>query len=319
LYPIVCSEDGIPYLRTFDPQDYRRLIVFSLEEKSVHRYSIDSIPNLYDVDVMSYFAGSNTIGIVVHATRDDRKSPQKMILGPGLPSRDVYPGEHHAYLVELDRSSGSYKRTVDLPASYRFWRVAELSDGSFLALAYDTTNSVPRLLILDSDGKIVRTLEIPQSMSSTPQLQQGLSGDMLKRVMAQSSMSWWNFAQVRHRILIYQMRTRLPVLEVGPGGIVREVPLRVPQGYELNGVVSANDRWLMQYRKEGMPDDGAVDARPETKNFVLYEVDPNDGSLKRQIDLVTGRHFDIACEQDGVLIGFSMDEKFLRITAEIGR
>ena len=110
------------------------------------------------------------------------------------------------------------------------------------------------------------------------------------------------------------------MLEVGAGGAVREVPVSAPKGYTLHGVVPANDRWLMRFKKDGLDDQGkAVDAHAENGNFVLYELDPNDGSLKRQIDLVTGTDFEISCEVDGSLIGFLASEKLMRVTAEIGR
>ena len=76
----------------------------------------------------------------------------------------------------------------------------------------------------------------------------------------------------------------------------------------------------MRYRRDGLPDIGEVDTRPESKNFVLYEVNPSDGTLKSRIDLEGTRHFDVACEHDGALIGFSMEgEKVLRLTADLPR
>ena len=101
---------------------------------------------------------------------------------------------------------------------------------------------------------------------------------------------------------------------------MREVPLEAPRGYTLANVISASDRWIMRYRRDGLSEIGQVDTRPESKNFVLYEVNPSDGTLKSRIDLEGTRHFDIACEQDGALIGFSMEgEKVLRLTADLPR
>ena len=66
-----------------------------------------------------------------------------------------------------------------------------------------------------------------------------------------------------------------------------------------------------------MPDGQQIGARPEAKNFIFYEVNPSDGSLKSQIDLVTDRRFEIACKQDSSLIGFAMEsDKLLRISAD---
>ena len=181
------------------------------------------------------------VGLLVHATTDDKKSPNQVSYGPGFAPVDVYPGVHHDYLVEFDRD-GNYKKTVELPAEYRFWRIGALVDDSLLALAYDRTNSVARFLLLDSGGKIIRPLELPSQMRDNPELTQGESGEVLNQARAESSLSWWLFAPARHRLLLYQAHSKAPLLEVGAGGVVREVPLEAPKGYVLNAVIPSNDR-----------------------------------------------------------------------------
>jgi hypothetical protein len=201
-----------------------------------------------------------------------------------------------------------------------FWRVEALEDDSLLALAYDRVNSVPRLLVVDTDGKIIRTLAVPQGLTQNPQLKEGSSGDFLRQAKAEQTMSWWQFAPVGKKVLLYQARSHAPLLEVGEGGAVREIPLDAPKGYTLENVIPANDRWLMMFRRDSLETEGkTVDAHAESGNFVLYELDPNDGSLKRQIDLAASGDFEFSCEMDGSLIGFLTSEKVMRVTAEIGR
>ena len=53
---------------------------------------------------------------------------------------------------------------------------------------------------------------------------------------------------------------------------------------------------------------------------MLYEVNPSDGSLKRQIEIQARKNppFAISCEQDGVFTSFSMDdERVILQTAEL--
>jgi hypothetical protein len=317
--PLICSPEGIPFVTVPNLSDFRKNTVYSLDAKGGHAFAANAIPDLYDIHTQGYFVGDSMVGLLVRATRDDKKAAKKITVIPGSPPWDVYVGAHHEFLLEFDRS-GNYKKTVDLPTAYHFWRVAELADDSLLALAYDGVNSIVRLLLLDSGGQIVRPLEVPAKMADSPDLRRGESGEDIVRMQAESAMSWWLFAPARHKILLYQARSKSPVLEVGAGGVVREVPLEAPRGYTLANVISASDRWIMRYRRDGLSDFGEVDTRPESKNFVLYEVNPSDGTLKNQIDLEGTRHFDIACEQDGALIGFSMEgEKVLRLTADLPR
>jgi hypothetical protein len=220
--------------------------------------------------------------------------------------------------VEFDRA-GNYKATVEPPDRYSFRRFAELPDGDLLALGYDRANAVARLLLLDSGGQMIRELQIPAGMQNNPELRQGETGGDLNRARAETSLSWWLFAPARHKVLLYVAHSKAPILEVGAGGAVREVPLEAPKGYVLDSVVPANDRWIMRFRREGLSVGGEMDARPQTRNFVYYEVNPEDGSLRRQLEIASGPGFGIACEQDGVLTGFSVspDSKYLRMTADI--
>jgi hypothetical protein len=318
--PVLCGSDGTPYVSVFDPKDPRSRTLYSLGEAGGRAFTTAAAPGLYDITLMSQFVGDGVIGFLVNATSDDTKKPNRAPVVPFSPSPYLYTGEHHSFVVEFDEENAQFKRTVEIPKQYMFWRVAALEGNSLLVLAYDRVNSVPRLLVVDTDGKITRTLEVPQSLTQNPQLQEGTSGDFLRQAKAETTMSYWEFAPVRKKVLLYQRGSHAPVLEVGAGGAVREVPVSAPKGYTLHGVVPANDRWLMRFKKDGLDDQGkAVDAHAENGNFVLYELDPNDGSLKRQIDLVTGTDFEISCEVDGSLIGFLASEKLMRVTAEIGR
>jgi hypothetical protein len=245
----------------------------------------------------------------VNATKDDKHSVESYYALPGISTKKTprYTGEHHEYLVEFGRD-GNLKSVLDLPVAYHFHRVAALSNGELLALAYDRTNAVARLLLLDSNGQVVRALVVPSEMQDSPGLVQGQSGPAINRARAETSLSWWLMAPVRQSLLLYQAHSASPVLEVGVGGATREVPLEAPKGYVLDGVVPANDRWIMRYRRQGLSDSGQIDARPEAGNYVLYEVNPSDGSLKTELDTGTGPLFNIACEQDGVITAFSVSE-----------
>ena len=316
--PILCSPAGIPLVPFIEPSDFGPQTVYSLDPKGGHAFSVKSIPGLYDINsIHGYFASDSLVSILVNGTKDDKTAPNTISMGPGLPPRHIYIGEHHDYLVEFD-SGGNYKEALELSDKYKFRRVAMLPDDTFVALAYDQASAVPRLFRLDSGGQITGSIQIPGAMQASPELVAGQSGDVSQQVNAESSLSWWLFVPTRHRVLLYQAHTNSPVLELGAGGAVREVPLQSPKGYALDEVVSANDRWIMRFRKTSLSDSGAIDANPETKNFLLYEVDSADGTLRREIDVKGGVFYSIACEQDGVFTAFSVDgEKVNLETADL--
>jgi len=318
--PVICSPSGIPFVTFIEPTDFGPQTIYSLDPKGGHAFSVKTIPGLYDTNfIHGYFVSDSVVGILVRATKDDKVAPNTVSMGPSLPARHVYTGEHHDYLVEFDKS-GNFKKTLELPERYEYRRLAALPDDTLLALAYDPANLVPMLLLLDSGGNVIRTLQIPAEMVTSPEIVAGQSGDIGKQINAAGSLSWWIFAPTRKRILLYQAHTKSPVLEVGAGGAVREVPLHSPKGYVLDGVLSANDRWIMRFRRESLSDSGAIDARPEANNYVLYEVDSSDGSLRRKIEVDRGLFHSIACEQDGVFTAFSVDgDKVTLETADLAR
>ena len=318
--PILCSPDGVPFVDFPQPPDFMEHALFALDPNKAITFATKAIQGLYDISFKGYFVSPAVVGLLVHATSDgQQKGSSTFTIVPGAPSRAIYPGEHSDYIAEFDRA-GNYKQVLKLHAGYTFVKVAVLPDDTLLALAYERANAVAQLLLLSSEGQIIRPLELPSQMKDSPQLKLGETGGELNRVRAESSLSWWLFSPTRQRVLLYQAHSKSPVLEVGAGGVVREVPLQAPRGYLLDGVISANDRWIMRYRKESLSDSGQIDTRPEAKNYALYEVDPLDGRLKTQIDVGSGPLFSISCEQDGLITAFSMEgDKIIRKTADLPR
>lgn len=317
--PISCSPDGVPFVNFPQPPDFMSNVVYSLDPNGAKAFSVHQASDLYDPIFQGYFVGSSVVGILVHATKDGKKASYSMTIVPGMPARDVYPGEHHDYLVEFDKN-GLLKKVVDLPTSYHFWRIAELGDGNLLSLAYDQVNSVARLFLMDPDGEIIRPIELPAEMTETHELVQGQSGGMLNQARAESSMSWWLFALVGPKVLLYKAHSKAPLLEVGPGGAVRVVPLETPKGYTIEDVIPSTNRWIFRFRKDGIPAKSETDARPDADNYALYEFNQSDGTPLRRIHIAKGPVFSIACERNGVLTGFSMaGEKMLLKTADLPR
>jgi len=319
--PVLCSADGIPYVSFLDIGNLGMQTVTSLDPKGGHVFSAQAAQGLYDINnIQAYFVAQSFVGLLVNATKDSTKSSQTINLGKGIPPRAVYTGEHHDFLVEFSLD-GNFKTAVELPDSFHFWRITALPDDSILVLGYDRINARPHLVILDSGGEIKRTLQIPAQMDEDPVLAQGQAQeDMVKQSLAESSLSWWLFASARQKTLMYQAHKNVPILEVGAGGVVREVTIEHPKGYAIETILPSNDRWLIRYRKEGLADSGEIDLSPKARNYVLYEVDAADGSLKRRIEIADGQFYSATCEKDGAVTAFTIDQdKINLLSADLGR
>jgi hypothetical protein len=218
-------------------------------------------------------------------------------------TRTAYSGEYHDYILEYDRK-GQYRTRVKLPDNYSFRRVAGLGDDSFLAVAYERANSVPRLFVIGADGTITRSIELPPSISTDDILKTGTSGDLRDRIVAEMSLSQWAFAAARGRLLLYKAGLRSPVFEVTETGGTREVPIAYPDGYALDAIIPSDQRWLMRLRSTSTDQGASV-----LPKFAVYELSPSDGSLMRQIVVDQSWVFGLACDGNGELTSISSDPK----------
>lgn len=322
LAPILCSPDGVAFVAVLNPPSYRANAVRSLDPGKSQVFSIDSVPGLYDMSFLGFFPGASIVGLLVDATADSTQSQYSLESPAGVTvgSGRGFRGEHHEYLAEFGRD-GTFKTTVELPREISFHRVGELPDGNIVAIGYDRTNRVARLLLLDSAGQLLRPLQIPAKMQDSAELRSGEVGGILSRGRAETSVSWWLLAPVGGNLLLYVARSKYPILEIRSGGGTREVQVQMPPGYLLDGIVSANDRWIVRYRKENFPERGEVSRRDETGNYVFYEINPADGALMTRLELASSPGLGIACEKDGELFGFSVtqDSKYLLWKAAIPR
>jgi hypothetical protein len=318
--PVVCSADGVPYVSFIGAKSSVIQSVTSLDLKGSHAFSTQQIQGLYDIgSIGGVFVTDSMVGLRITATKDPTKSPQTIDMGKGIPPRDVYPGKHQFFLAEFDLN-GNFTKTVELPEELYIRRLAALPDDSLLALGYDLINARPHLMILDSGGERKRDLQIPAMMDENPAFAEAASGDWRQRNQALSTLSSWQFAWARNKVLLFQAHSSAPILEVGAGGAVREVTIEHPKGYGIDGVLPSNDRWLIRFRKDGLSDTGKISMNPNDKNFVLYEVDPVDGSLRRQIAMEMWNLFSASCEKDGTITAFTTDQGAVNLlTADLGR
>jgi len=303
--PIICSSDGVPFVDFPLPPDYMAQAIYTLSSKKATKFSTDTVPDLYDIIPKGYFVGESDVGILVHATRDPKRASYTIVIVPGSAGRPVYQGEHHDYIVEFDMD-GAYRRTVDLPTSVEVLRVAALPDDNLVAVAYDNVNRVARLLLLNPEGELIRPLQIPSQMENETRLQEGQTGGELNRVKAAASLSWWLMVPSRHKLVLYVAHSSGPFLEIGAGGVTREVPIERPPGFMIDAPISSSNRWIVRFRDDN-PADFEFNSRAKSGNFRLYEVDPGLGTLVRRIAVNDGSLLSIACEKDGVFTAFTDD------------
>ena len=275
---------------------------------------------IYDAHFLAFFPGKSELYVLVNATQnsDEALNDTSKHIDPNLAGSGS--GERHDFLLKFDRS-GRYENSIQLPDKFRFRRFAVLEDGTFVALAVDRVTAAVRLPMLNSDGKIARYLPLPSALKSSPNEPPANLGKASAVVSAWISISDWNFAPVRHKILLFATDIN-QVLEIGPDGVTREVYITIPKGYFFDSVVSSSDRWLFHVPRQAEWEPGKVGGgRLLTSDYTLYEVDFNDGRFIRELKGSPLPNMGIGCERDGVFTGFSIgrDSKYILWTAELPR
>jgi hypothetical protein len=303
----LCSSEGVLFLETPIPPNYRDRRVVSLEEHGGHSFNPGSAPNLYDSRMLSFFPGDTSVAILVRATSDSSESDVSMKSPAGVATtKHVKAGEHRNFILQFDRE-GNYKSTVDLPSTYEFKRFAELPSGEFLALGYDPVNIVPTLQVINSDGQSVRRIEVPGYMLEEPTQKQAQNGGDLERMKASTDISFWRFVSSMKKVLLYRPNSDEPVLEVSSGGATREVHIETPVGFELDGLVPSADTWIARFRRKGLADSDLAKPSSEGDDYLLFKLNPADGSLVAKLNYTGTSIFGIACEAAGLVSSFSVD------------
>jgi len=265
------------------------------------------IADLHDITVFGIFPTDHALGVLVRASK---KSP-----GPHLPggsAAGIPWSDYHNFIALFDRS-GQYKEAVQLPVDYMLNHFAILSSGEYLISGYDKLNSTPRLLFLDRSGNILRSLEIPSARNfaeknahSEPFDSEKAAGQLLGSIL---------FTRYKDDILVWRMNSDDPILDVGPGGAVREVAITPPAMSVFVDMVPANDRWVAHFRSATEQENSAYNQTA----YSYYEVNPQNGSLSSKLIQEGDIPSSLSCESDGgTYLSFkkSQDNKLIVLGAK---
>ena len=317
--PVLCAQDGTAYFGSPEPPTYLERTVYSLNSTEQRVFTYRDLQELHEPHFRGFFPGVSATFVLVNATQDsDPSLDTVMPKGAVSPSED-FADNRHDFLLKFE-NSGRFLRAIQLPDELRFYRFAELEDGSFVAMGIDRASAAARLSLLTSDGKIVRDLPPPPGLAVSSNLPEGKIADRRALAAASSRLTTWFFAPVRHKVLLYATGIDAPVLEISPDGVTREVQIAVPKGFSIDGFVSSNDLWLVRYARKIAAEFGKpVIRRSANGDYFLYEVDFNDGRFRRELSMASIPNLGIACEQGGMLTGysFSRDSKYIPFTASL--
>ena len=309
-----CAPDGVIFMKMAVPPLYRERTVVALRDSNGgNGFSLSSMPqSLHGVALVDYFPSDSDVAILVTATKESSQSDlhARTLDGKEVSAGRGFHGEFHNYIVIFDKN-GSYESLIDLPESEDFLKMARTESGEFILLGFSRVNHAADLDLFTDSGQFIRNLQLPQGALDPPPLSQSGTEDSADPNRALTALGLWEFVSTKGGILLFRPGRIDSLHEITSTGVIRKVRLEVPKGYQLDGFVPSNDRWIALFRRIGLDEKGPIDAGAASGNFVMFDVNPLDGSLRTQLKIPDEYTvFDVACESDGELTIVTVDDKF---------
>jgi len=254
-----------------------------------HTFPLDQpTAQLFDVREIDHYASESSVIFLIKAARENKPVKQTYAKPDGTEGEFTRnSAERNYYIVIFDRD-GNYQKTIQLDVGFQVQQIGAFPNGVFLAFGYDDATHAPKLVMLKEDGTLLRFLQIPKG--DVPESMLGTKEGSGKGAAVYIAPA--QFVPVEpHSILVVQNKTSFPLLEVNEGGVIRAIPLKLPKGTQVEGLIVSNSNL---YARVSPGDDGSI-----------YEIGAQDGVVLRRFQLENGRSgSSVACVHDGKFLSF---------------
>jgi hypothetical protein len=300
--PMGCTPDGAVFVDPWQPSAPETGVVSfakAHDTYTVTTFAMNQISDVHDAHLRdAYPTESLLVMLLVNGTRDDAMSTSKRVVV--VPStgeqyeHDVKSGARNDYVATFDRQ-GNYKEAVELDLPFKPRRIAVFSSGLYLLIGSDTEHK-PRFAFVNADGSLQRLLDTEKPMHGWEEMidASGVShgaptDEFLARVPPQFGLS--QIVSFHDKLLFVWPGLRW-ILEISPSGVLRRVPIHVPQGKVIDRFVPSDKMWYASFKESG------EDYRTDQQTIV-YEINPLDGMPIRRFDTAPEYVTGIICEHEG--------------------
>jgi hypothetical protein len=278
----VCSSSSSCYaLFALDPTKGFEVVIdgFSASGKS-HITDPGAIEGLSYVHILDFAPKDGGVAVLLHASISKNGSVgQKLVPKPSTQPEAASLKESGDYVALFD-GEGRLQEFNRLSLRLRPVKLAHLGSERFLVLGIDPANHQSAMAIVTSSGEFVRLIQTEDRLPDGDELLAGMkqkivpadAPERMREVGMTAALSRWQFGYAGGRLLLLDPAGENSVIwSISPGGDVRKISLKVPQGATPMSIVSSTDAWLVRAFFPG--DVGA-----------LLEFDPDNGTVRRQID-----------------------------------
>jgi len=250
-----------------------------------HEFRLDQLHDLDDAKQKTHYATDSELAMLVIAAPEDKEGKESFVTSDGVKHEvAANVAERHDYLVIFDRD-GTYRKTIQLDDAMALLRVGVFASGNLLAFGFDRVDRSPKLALFNSDGSLLRFLEIPKGDVPTSMLRSQDSEGKGPAVFVAPT----QFVPYRDSIIVVQNETRFPLLDVNEAGAVRAIKPKLPQGVRVDSLI---------------PSDANLYALGEGKDHSIFELNAEDGSVVRRLQTEKAEDTVVGCVHDSKFLSF---------------
>ena len=298
--PYQVSGDGAVFVNMMEAKT-AETILYEIDGDTSHTFDFSSVRDMSDIQVLDYFPSDTHVLFLVSAASAPQAAGSDV--SKSLEKQRSTSNRHQQFFLEFDRT-GQYRRSIRPEVYFSITRIAVLSSGPIIASGYDQGIQAPRMVLLDTDGKVLRNLN--QSITKDEQ-QTGAKGVL--------SANQTEFVPYKGNVLIWRRGVNDPIVEMLSDGSTREIKPELPRGTIVQDVVASDDQWLFHVAPAGPRPDGKAVNQSDMR---YVEISPFDGHMIDMVEVGPGPIQSIVCRANGRYIGFLTgdDASFTRYTAD---
>jgi hypothetical protein len=293
-YPFSCASDGVLYAGELVFDQEGRAVSTIPDLYSVSRFgTVKLIPrplptNTYkQVDSPSFFAAGSSLATLIRASKLTDQS--------GI----VHPGTD--FFLSITDPEGDHPKLIQLHLEFNAAKVAVFGSGDFIAVGLDRTTFEPVAALLGPDGQLRRYLDVfprADGVEKDPASESTRKHDLTLSIGAVQFAPWGDdilmTAPGTDTSSVYHFRA---------GGQVERVRIKLPGDQQVAGILGSGgrDTWVIRTRSAEAAKMMAKVHVLENPEEFLYEVNPVNGELLRELDVKGPLPAEVACAADGKL------------------
>ena len=303
--PFTCSSNGDIYISETGFDENGRPVapvpdLFKISPTGTVKRIPRPLPTDFKIfDSAGFFAGESTLVTVIRAAQPvDEHAAQ------------AHPGA--TTFLSVTDPDGDHPRLIRLDLGFNMVKAAAFDSGGFVVLGLDLKSFQPAVAILNDDGQLERYLNLfsnadKPSAKGEPDsaAEKARQRAMFLSIGAAQFAPWGSDV-----LLVAPVIDNSSVYHIRASGQVERVPIRLPNGEQLESVLGSGmrDDWVVRTIAADSAKTLAKANLVENPQEFLYEVNPRSGEVLQRLAVTGPQPAGVACAANGKLSAIYMGD-----------